>query len=300
MNMYRILLVILFCFVTVNASAQNSSDTFHMYFDLNVAALNQNTQKKIDILIYNDKIINGSSIMIVGYADYLGTEGYNKNLSMERAEHVKNYLVKYGINTSDIKVCLGKGEVERQGLTDKGGYPTDRRVDIVVNNRTKKPHVPPVKPKQGQKPKTDTVLKVTTTDIDEVSKLEVGSTIRLQNVYFPVNRHYLEPTSYATLEKLFVILKDNPGIKISIEGHVCCIRPDAPDALDIDSNSPTLSVNRARAIYDYLVRKGIDPSRLEYMGFAKRKPVIIDERTEEDKEKNRRVEIRITENKLHK
>ena len=283
----------LFSLMITPCFAQHGADTFKLYFDLNVAPLNKNTQKKIDLLIYNDKIINGSNIMIIGYADYLGTEGYNKNLSMQRAENVKNYLVKYGINGSDIKVCVGEGEVERRGLTDKGGYPTDRRVDIVINNKGIKKTS---KSQVATRPKKDSLKKSTSASIDEMNKLQKGSTILLKNVYFPANRHFLEPESYETLEKLYVILRDNPGIKISIEGHVCCIPSDAPDAIDLDWESPTLSLNRAKAIYDYLVNKGIDPKRLQYQGFGKKRPMVVNEVTEEDKERNRRVEIRITEN----
>ncbi len=288
--MYKILLTILISFPLFPAFAQRETDTFRLYFDLGVPRLNNVSEKKIDILIYNDKIINGSNIMIVGYADYLGTEGFNKHLSMKRAENVKEYLVKYGINANDIKLCEGKGEIERTGLNDKEGYPTDRRVDIVVNNRTKKKA--PEMPKTGIKTE-----KVNLANIEEMKKLKPGSIFLLKNVYFPADRHILKPESIETLEKLFIVLRDNPKIKISIEGHVCCISFDADDALDVDTYEPTLSVNRAKAIYNFLVSKGIDAGRLKYQGFGKRKPVVMYERNEEDAEKNRRVEIRIVDNK---
>jgi len=288
--MYRIALAVLLCSVYSSVFAQRETDTFKLYFDLNVTKLSKAAQKKIDLLIYNDKIINGSNVMVVGYADYLGSEGYNKNLSMNRAENVRDYLVKYGINANDIKLCEGKGEID-MGLSQKGGFPRDRRVDIVVNNRTRK--------KVAEKPKPGKVLtqKVNITNIDEIKKLRPGSVFLLKNVYFPADRHIIKPESRETLEKLVAALKENVNLKISIEGHVCCISPDAPDALDVDTYEAVLSVNRAKAIYNYLVSKGIDASRLRYEGFGKRRPVVINERTEEDAEKNRRVEIRILDNK---
>ena len=290
-RMYKILLTILSCFTLVSVYAQRATDTFRLYFDLNVAPLNAAAQKKIDLLIYNDKIITGSSVTIVGYADYLGTEGYNKNLSMARANNVKDYLVKYGIDANDIKLCIGKGEVERVGLTDKGGYPTDRRVDIVVNNRTGQKPLPAGTRPWG-KNKKDSAK--TVAGIDQIKHLKPGTTFLLKNVYFPADRHIIKAESAETLEKLYIALRDNPTVKISIEGHVCCIK-DAPDAWDMDTNEPILSVNRAKAIYNYLVEKGIDPSRLKYAGFGRSRPVVVFERTEEDAEKNRRVEIRVIE-----
>ncbi len=287
--MYRILLTILFCFILHSAFAQRETDTFKLFFDLGITHLNHTTEKKIDLLIYNDKIISGSSIMIIGYADYLGSERLNKGLSMRRAENVRDYLVKYGISAKDIKLCEGKGEIDRAGVSQKGGIPTDRRVDVVVNNVTKKK----VEQTKTGKP---VVQKVNLTSIDEMKKLKPGSVFLLKNVYFPADRHIIKPESRETLEKLVAVMRDNPHLKISIEGHVCCISPDAPDALDVDTYEATLSVNRAKAIYNYLVSKGIDASRLKYDGFGKRRPVVANERTEEDAEKNRRVEIRILEN----
>ncbi len=56
-------------------------------------------------------------------------------------------------------------------------------------------------------------------------------------------------------------------------------------------------MNRAKAIYNYLVSKDIDASRLRYEGFGKRRPVVAFESNEEDAKKNRRVEIRILDNR---
>ncbi len=285
--MRKILYCIGLCLLSGYAMAQRERDTFSLYFDLNVPRLNAVSEKKIDLLIYNDKIINGSNVMIIGYADYLGTEGYNKDLSMKRAQNVKDYLVKYGISEADIKLCEGKGEIFRNNIQHKDGMPADRRVDIVVNNVTRKP---------AEKPKGKPPGKVVINNMDDMKKLLPGTTFQLKNVYFPPDRSVIKPESKETLEKLYTVLKNNPKIKISIEGHVCCISPDAPDALDIDTYEATLSVNRARSIYRYLVARGIEANRLTYDGFGKRKPVVPYEKTEEDAEKNRRVEIRIVEN----
>jgi outer membrane protein OmpA-like peptidoglycan-associated protein len=293
----RVFLTILLSLSLTAAFGQHATDTFHLYFDLNVPALSKGSEEKIDVLIYNDKIISGASVMIIGYTDYLGSEGYNKNLSMQRAENVKKYLVKYGLNADDIKLCEGKGQVSRDVTRSKDGYPHDRRVDIVVNNKVKKPLPPKPEKKQPAVVKKTNEQKVNIGSMDEVKNLKPGSTFLLKNMYFPAGRHIITPESEATLEKLYEVLKENPNIKISIEGHVCCIQEDEPDALDVDTYELKLSVNRAKAIYGYLVSKGIDASRLSYVGFGKRKPVVAEELNEEDAERNRRVEIRVVDNK---
>ena len=283
------MLSILLSSVILPVFGQKGTDTFKLYFDIGIATLNSTIENKIDVLTYNDKIISGSKIMIVGYADFLGTEGRNRNLSIKRAENVKNYLVKYGLNPDDITLCEGKGEVERAGVKNKDGFPSDRRVDIVVNNRVRKAtNTAKIKPPL----KKDTSVQHPITNIEEISHLKTGSVFLLRNVYFPPDRHTIMRQSYETLEKLFQVLEANPNLKISIEGHVCCIK-NAPDALDIETNEPTLSVNRAKEIYNYLIARGIDATRLKYSGFGRSKPIVQDEITDEDREKNRRVEIRI-------
>ena len=289
----------IFLFTGAWGTTAQTTDTFRLYFDLNIPTLNANTEKRIDLLILNNKIIDGYNIIIVGYADYLGTEEHNKKLSVDRSNNVKNYLTHHGINNSDIKLCEGKGQVNRSGKLDKDGYPTDRRVDIVVFHDLKKKPEPP---KSGFKKepvhKRDSpvvIQKVIISDLAQISKLKAGSTIVLENVYFPADRHFIKQESFPALEKLSRIMRENPDLKISIEGHVCCIQ-DAEDAFDIDTGEPILSVNRAKAIYDYLVKEGIDENRLQYQGFGRSHPVIAVERTEEDAEKNRRVEVRVLEN----
>ncbi|MES2704916.1 MAG: OmpA family protein [Bacteroidota bacterium] len=289
---YRSLLTILLSVALFPAFGQKATDTFRLYFDLAVPTMNKSMENKVDLLIFNDKILSGSRVMIIGYADYLGSHGYNKDLSMKRAENVKKYLVKYGVNPTDVQLCIGRGKIERNGMTSRDGFPIDRRVDIVINNISDRQ--PPPKPLTKRK---DTGTNVSLTSIEEMKKLKAGTTFQLKNVYFPQDRHVIKPESYKTLEKLYVVLRDNPALKISIEGHVCCIAATAPDALDIDTNEPVLSVNRAKEIYGYLVTKGIEPERLKYAGFGKRRPIIKFERTEEEAEKNRRVEIRIVENR---
>jgi outer membrane protein OmpA-like peptidoglycan-associated protein len=281
----------------MTSAAQHATDTFRLYFDLDVPTLSASAARKIDLLIYNDKLMPGSGVVIVGYADFLGTEGHNKTLSMERAVNVKKYLEHNGIDGKNIRLCVGKGEIERRGVSSPDGYPTDRRVDIVVDNHGNKGHDhTPIAAKTPQPQKKGSPApqkaKRDTTNIGDIAAFNPGQIMRLRNVYFLPETHKVRHESYQELERLYTALVSNPKLKISIEGHVCCIEM-APDAEDIDTHELKLSVNRARAIYDYLVNKGIDSSRLRYEGFGKSRPIIAHERNEDDADKNRRVEIRI-------
>ena len=98
------------------------------------------------------------------------------------------------------------------------------------------------------------------------------------------------------LQKLLKTLKDNPKLKVEIQGHVCCTNngEDGVDA-DYDTREPKLSENRAKAIYEYLIDKGIAKSRLTYKGYGRSKPKEPIEDTPEKEQANRRVEILILE-----
>jgi len=294
--MRKALLSVIFSATCYAAFAQHATDTFHVYFDLNIPTLNRHAQEKIDSLMYNDKILAGKNILIVGYADYLGTEKMNKKLSEDRAENVRSYLCTYPINKSDIKLCMGRGQIDHTGPKDAEGYPADRKVDIVVEKtNTKRPiqkailQATPAKKLAKPKPPVAINFK---NDVTDIAIYQPGESYVLKTVYFLPQRHTLTQQSLPELDRLYNVLEEHPTLKVRIEGHVCCIR-DYPDALDIENNDLYLSVNRARAIYNYLVQKGIDEERLKYAGYGKSRPIVKDEMNEEDAQKNRRVEVRV-------
>ena len=99
--------------------------------------------------------------------------------------------------------------------------------------------------------------------------------------------------SQPALEQLFKFLDDNKNISVEIEGHICCLDPadgtDEPDGL-----GGNRSEGRAKNIYIYLVSKGVDRNRMKFTGLGNKKPAVFPERTEFDRELNRRATIRIT------
>jgi outer membrane protein OmpA-like peptidoglycan-associated protein len=82
-------------------------------------------------------------------------------------------------------------------------------------------------------------------------------------------------------------MKNNPSLKIQIQGHVCC-QPE---------NEERLSHWRAVRVYNFLINNNIDESRLSYTSFGSTKPIYpLPEKNEEERVTNRRVEIEIVEN----
>ena len=79
-------------------------------------------------------------------------------------------------------------------------------------------------------------------------KPTVGETVILKNIFFDVNKFDLKPESTAELNKLIIFLADNKFVKIEIGGHT--------DNSGDKKNNLTLSSNRAKAVYDYLITNG--------------------------------------------
>ena len=123
-------------------------------------------------------------------------------------------------------------------------------------------------------------------------KLIIGDIIPLNNIYFAPASNEMLRQSEPSLEQLFKFLKTNTNLAVEIQGRICCLNPlDGTD--EPDGAGSTRSTARAKNIYDYLVNKGIDKSRLSYSGLGNTKPSVYPERTEFDRDLNRRATMKI-------
>src|SRR6185503_2378676 len=130
----------------------------------------------------------------------------------------------------------------------------------------------------GHEPKNPFIISVL------LQPIEIGSKVILNNIFFDTNKFDLKPESLAELQKLVDFLTVNPGLKIEISGHT--------DNVGNDQLNQTLSENRAKAVYQYLVDNKIDPGRLQYKGYGKTQPIAAND-TDEGRAKNRRTEFKI-------
>jgi outer membrane protein OmpA-like peptidoglycan-associated protein len=106
-----------------------------------------------------------------------------------------------------------------------------------------------------------------------------------KRIQFKVNSADLTPSSYDVLDDVVNILKSNPEINVTVEGHT-----SSEGAYEVNMK---LSDKRAGTVRDYLVAKGIEPTRVKAEGFGPNKP-LNDGKTFADKAKNRRVELKLT------
>lgn len=115
--------------------------------------------------------------------------------------------------------------------------------------------------------------------------IDTGASIVLKNIFFPTNKYDLKPESEVELGKLIAFLKSNPTVKIQISGHT--------DNQGTPQSNITLSENRAKSVYQYLINHSIDANRLTYKGYGQTRPVATND-TPEGRQLNRRTEMKIT------
>ncbi len=204
-----------------------------------------------------------------------------------------------------VKITLVKGKV-----LDKSGKPIEAVVEIIDNETGKviyrvktnsatgeymvslpagKNYAMVIR-KEGYMFQSQNFNLVTENKYQEVNDTVVMTSIKkeskteLRNIFFDYNKATLKPESYPELNRLVNFLKQHPDIKIEISGHT--------DTLGTLEYNMKLSEQRAKAVYNYLINKGISPERLTTKGYGPLKP-IASNKTAQGRARNRRVEIKI-------
>jgi OmpA-OmpF porin, OOP family len=116
------------------------------------------------------------------------------------------------------------------------------------------------------------------------AKVDAEGCWRLQNLNFEFDSAKLLPASEVILDEVVTVLKNNPTVKIEIEGHT--------DGKGSDEYNMKLSQNRADSVHKYLITKGIEAARLSTKGYGESKP-IADNNTDEGRAQNRRIELTV-------
>ncbi|NJN26535.1 MAG: OmpA family protein [Cyclobacteriaceae bacterium] len=106
----------------------------------------------------------------------------------------------------------------------------------------------------------------------------------LNDLLFERSKPTLLDESYPSLEKLVGIMLENPNLKIELAGHT--------DGLGSSGPKENLSFRRVEKIKDFLVGFGIDRRRIETIGYGSSRPIAPND-TEENRAKNRRVEVKV-------
>ncbi len=119
---------------------------------------------------------------------------------------------------------------------------------------------------------------------DDVKKeiIEVGVPIILEGITFDKNKSTIKPESEPALWNAYTTLKNYPQMKVEISGHT--------DNVGSRKSNVELSIRRANAVKEWLVKRGIEPERIQTKGYGPDRPIVPND-SEENKRKNRRIEF---------
>lgn len=237
-------------------------NTVHaVYFDFDKYSLKDNQVKTIVNIVNSLELSQFEAIQLYGYCDDRGNTDYNNKLSEDRVATVQNILISNGISQNKIYVCDGLGSVLIDKDTVKDVSKTrdyNRRVEIIFIKKTTYSKFP--------------------------SKPKVGDLIVLNQIIFDMGSSNLTMKAKKELDGALEILKTYKSLRFEIKGHVCCTSNKFFDAVDEETQNRSLSVNRAKTVYNYFRSKGINPYRMVFKGYGNRYPlgkgVELDRRVE--------------------
>lgn len=158
--------------------------------------------------------------------------------------------------------------LEAKGFVDENGCPRDTDGDGVLDYLDKCPRLAGVASNKG---------------CPEIKK-EIRQLFQkaLQGIQFETGKSNIKPVSFKILDDVAKVLFENPTYLVEIQGHT--------DNVGKKDANKTLSENRAQAVRDYLIKKGIDQKRMTASGYGDTKPVLPNT-TSANRAKNRRVEF---------
>lgn len=277
--MKRLFVLILFLTLKIGLSQEELNHV--VYFETDKYEVPVTEENRLLLFISTLSDMDIESISIFGFCDDRGASDYNLKLSQQRADAIKAIFANNEISESLITNVDGKGEVllkivdEKDVLKIRG---LNRKVEIIV-----KPKPPKVeKVAEEKKPEKKK-------DVPEIIKgdLKVGDKIVFENILFKTGYSTVMPESKKTLEEIAKSLVERKDIYFTIQGHVCCTQ-FSRDAVDRKTKKRNLSVARAKYVYDYFAKKGVDKKRMKYVGLRRLFPLGGDPKFD------RRVEILIT------
>ncbi|HEY0195276.1 MAG TPA: OmpA family protein [Kofleriaceae bacterium] len=171
-----------------------------------------------------------------------------------------------------VDKCPNEPE-DKDGFEDEDGCPDpDNDKDGIADVDDKCPMVPGIPPDGC--PKKYNLVVVTE------QKIELK-----QTVFFDTNKATIKAMSFALLNDVALVLKDNPKMGVEIQGHT--------DSQGDDNFNLKLSQKRAESVRAYLIKRGVTSDRMEPKGYGENVP-IADNRTAAGRAQNRRVEFVIT------
>tara|TARA_R110001583_G_scaffold17014_14_gene69367 strand:+ start:1089 stop:1946 length:858 start_codon:yes stop_codon:yes gene_type:complete len=254
-----------------------------VYFDTDKYEVPSTEENRLLLFISKLTDVDIESISIYGFCDDVGANSYNLKLSQQRADAIKAIFANNEISEDLITNVDGKGEILLKIVNEKNILKIrglNRKVEIIVK---------PKPPKTEEEKKEEAIVEAKKETPQEKLKgdLQVGDKIIFENILFKTGYSTVTPGSKKVLEAIAKILVERDDIYFTIQGHVCCTQ-FSRDAVDRKTKKRNLSEARAKYVYDYFAKKGVDKKRMRHLGMRRKFPLGGDPQLD------RRVEIVIT------
>ncbi|MES2140273.1 MAG: PorP/SprF family type IX secretion system membrane protein [Bacteroidota bacterium] len=251
-------------------------------FEVNQTKLGKESFQELDNALKLMKDIPSLEIEISGHTDNQGPAENNEKLSRARAKAVRDYMIAKGGDKDRITY---KGYGSRQPIANnatKEGRKLNRRTEFQVTKVAPEYSILSGNAKESLAKILETPRPKSSDTTSQA--LEVGKKIIANNISFDVSETTLQKESFVALDVFVKLMKDIPSLEIEVSGHT--------DNLGSSKVNQQLSVQRAKAVLDYIAGKGIDKNRMTYKGYGSADPVESNN-TIEGRKKNRRIEFEI-------
>jgi outer membrane protein OmpA-like peptidoglycan-associated protein len=259
---------ILFIFLLLSISAFAQEQVLTLYFDHDSHSLNSSEKSKLDKFFHNELPFDLKSI--IAYCDTTGSSEYNKSLADKRLQTVKQLFSVDQLNNTNL---VASGE----------NYPiqSNKTIELREWRKVEIHYFHPQDSPITEEPSTASFVSKTSV-FDQLTLIDVigeeSEAIVLDLQFFP-GMDVLFNESWGEVDRLFQFMRRNENAFAFIRGHVCC------------GSDMYLSYARAYVVYNSLIQRGISPKRLDIKGFDNTLPRVWPEVTDEDRQKNRRVDV---------
>jgi outer membrane protein OmpA-like peptidoglycan-associated protein len=243
-----------------------------------------NPENNPDLLKLSEALEKSPELIleIGGHTDRSGSEVKNKALSKERAKFVYDFLIKKGISTEQINYRGYGSSLPAFSNKYKSGRENNRRIEVKII--------------QKKDFGTDNLVDESAYEEDYFTPKKLNKYFHnvlkeddrfvLDRLTFAPNSTVISDSLNEDLLQMLRYLNANPSIKAEVGGFT--------DNSGIAEKNDSLSEERAKAVYLYFIQNGIDEKRLKYKGYGDKSP-IAPNRQRWGRDKNRRIEIKITE-----
>jgi len=232
-----------------------------------------NPKENIDLILLKNILQNNASfkIEISGHTDDSGNKNTNKQLSVERAEFIYDFLIAENIPKAQLSF-KGYGSImPAYSNRDKIGRAANRRIEIKLLYKRKEDFTVLAEEKQAS-------LR------DLLQSITINNNIVLSDIQFQATKSELTQKAKSQLDTVVAFLQKNVTHHFSIIGYT--------DASGVEAKNITLSKKRAQKVYDYLIENKVTKENLFYSGCGSENPIATN-KYEWGRLKNRRIELQL-------